>query len=69
VSECSECFAGEECYVALDKGPITDQHVLILPIEHYPSTLHLSLGAWEEMERWARMCGEAPPGCQREHPA
>lgn len=28
---------GEECYLALDKGPITPHHVLLVPIEHYPS--------------------------------
>jgi len=38
---------GQESYVVLDKGPINDTHVLILPIEHHacsidlpPSTLH-----------------------------
>ncbi len=38
---------GEESYVVLDKGPINDTHVLVLPIEHHacsidlpPSTLH-----------------------------
>jgi diadenosine tetraphosphate (Ap4A) HIT family hydrolase len=28
---------GEEVYLALDKGPISPQHCLVIPIEHYPS--------------------------------
>ncbi|CAK0784495.1 hypothetical protein CVIRNUC_007699 [Coccomyxa viridis] len=43
---------GEESYVALDKGAITDSHVLVLPIEHFPSSLHLSASAFAEMERY-----------------
>jgi len=43
--------AGEECYVALDKGAITDQHVLVLPVEHFPSYLAAPASATEEMQR------------------
>ena len=43
---------GEESYVAVDKGAITDSHVLVLPIEHWPSSLHLSASAYSEMERY-----------------
>ncbi len=44
--------AGEESYVALDKGPISGRHVLVLPIEHFPSTLCLSPSAFAEVERY-----------------
>ena len=44
--------AGEESYVAVDKGAITDSHVLVLPIEHFPSSLHLSASTYAEMERY-----------------
>lgn len=30
---------GENCYCALAKGPLVQDHVLILPIEHLPNTL------------------------------
>ena len=45
-------LAGEECYVVLDKGPIVDSHVLVLPVEHYPSQLSLSASSFAEMERY-----------------
>ena len=38
--------------MALDKGAITDSHVLVLPVEHFPSSLHLSASAFAEMERY-----------------
>ncbi len=38
--------------MAVDKGAITDSHVLVLPIEHWPSSLHLSASAYAEMERY-----------------
>ena len=31
-----------ESYLAVDKGPISDDHVLIIPTHHYPSTLRVS---------------------------
>ncbi|KAL4423189.1 hypothetical protein ABPG77_000322 [Micractinium sp. CCAP 211/92] len=43
---------GEECYVALDKGAITDQHVLVLPVEHYASSLAAPASTTEEMARY-----------------
>lgn len=43
---------GEECYVALDKGAITDQHVLILPVEHFASSQAAPSSATEEMQRY-----------------
>lgn len=43
---------GEECYLALDKGPVDDTHVLLLPIEHYPSLVSLPQPAFEEAERY-----------------
>ena len=36
---------GEDAYVAVDKGPITDTHALVLPVEHVPSTVALSASA------------------------
>ena len=44
--------AGEECYLAIDKGAINDHHVLLVPIEHYPSTLTCSQNFHAEMERY-----------------
>ena len=47
---------GEECYLALDKGAITDQHCLLLPVEHYPCSLAAPASTTEEMARcglWA----------------
>ena len=38
--------------MAVDKGTIVDGHVLILPIEHYPSQLTLSPSAFSDMERY-----------------
>jgi hypothetical protein len=38
--------------VAVDKGAIVDGHVLVLPIEHYPSQLSLSASSFSEMERY-----------------
>ena len=52
LTQTSVCCPGEESYVALDKGAITDSHVLVLPIEHFPSSLHLSASAFAEMERY-----------------
>lgn len=35
---------GSECYIAVDKGPISDDHVLIIPTSHYRSTLEMPQG-------------------------
>lgn len=45
-------LAGEECYCAMDKGAINEGHVLLLPIEHYASSLACSANAWAEMQRY-----------------
>ena len=45
---------GEEVYVAMDKGPIDETHVLILPIEHYPSSGHMPPSAQAEAEAYLR---------------
>ena len=63
-------------YIAMDKGPINGQHVLILPIEHKSNSLALSAGAHAELERYLTAlrsffaskvrhssCKEAPPAC------
>lgn len=38
--------------MAVDKGPIVDEHVLVLPIEHYASQVSLSPTALAELERF-----------------
>lgn len=43
---------GEEVYMALDKGPISPQHVLLVPIEHYPSLAAVHASCYAEMERY-----------------
>ncbi len=43
---------GEECYVALDKGAITDKHVLLLPVEHYACTLEAPASTTAELDRY-----------------
>lgn len=39
-------------YLATDKGPITPEHVLILPQEHEPSFAHLTSAARAEVEKY-----------------
>ena len=36
----------------MDKGAINGGHVLLLPIEHFPSSLSCSENAWAEMQRY-----------------
>uniref|UniRef100_A0A383W3L9 RRM domain-containing protein n=1 Tax=Tetradesmus obliquus TaxID=3088 RepID=A0A383W3L9_TETOB len=43
---------GEEVYLALDKGPISPQHCLAIPIEHYPSWAALPAAAAAEAGRY-----------------
>ncbi|KAH7619036.1 hypothetical protein Ndes2526B_g05985 [Nannochloris sp. 'desiccata'] len=43
---------GEECYVALDKGPITDRHVLVLPVEHHACTVETPTNTTSEIDRY-----------------
>ncbi|KAK9851345.1 hypothetical protein WJX84_006139 [Apatococcus fuscideae] len=53
---------GEEMYVAMDKGAISNTHVLLLPIEHVPSTLELSAAGYAELEKYLsalRQCFKA----------
>lgn len=40
---------GSECYIALDKGPISDDHVLIIPTSHQSSTLEMPPG-WAQVK-------------------
>lgn len=39
----------DEAYIALDKGPINDTHVLIVSVEHYPNTVTLQEKALKEI--------------------
>jgi len=43
-------FVGEEMYIALDKGPINQHHLLIIPIDHYPNAISLPLKASDELQ-------------------
>lgn len=43
---------GNESYLALAKGGLVDDHLLILPIEHHQSTLTLPESALEEIGRY-----------------
>ena len=40
--------------MAMDKGPINDAHVLILPIEHYASGMHMPASAQAEAEAYLK---------------
>ncbi|KAH6803156.1 CwfJ-like family protein / zinc finger family protein [Perilla frutescens var. frutescens] len=42
---------GEYCYCALAKGPLIQDHVLIIPIEHLPNTLSLPPECEKELSR------------------
>ncbi|MEW5297133.1 MAG: hypothetical protein WDW36_000361 [Sanguina aurantia] len=42
----------EESYLALDKGPISDEHVLIIPVDHYASSMALTPLCYGEVERY-----------------
>lgn len=41
-----------QCYLALAKGGLSDDHVLILPIGHYQSVVELSAEVVEEVEKY-----------------
>uniref|UniRef100_A0A2K6CQ36 CWF19-like protein 1 n=1 Tax=Macaca nemestrina TaxID=9545 RepID=A0A2K6CQ36_MACNE len=43
---------GTHCYLALAKGGLSDDHVLILPIGHYQSVVELSAEEVEEVETY-----------------
>ncbi|KAF1781790.1 HIT-like domain [Phytophthora cactorum] len=43
---------GQEAYLAMPKGAICGDHLLIVPIAHEDSTLKLSEDTWREMERF-----------------
>jgi len=45
---------GEEVYLALAKGPLVPEHVLILPITHYGSASQLPDAVWEEVEKYQK---------------
>eukprot|EP00897_Mesotaenium_endlicherianum_P011003 jgi/Mesen1/9931/ME000070S09221 len=42
----------EHCYVALCKGPLVPGHVLVLPIEHFPSSISMPADVLAEMARY-----------------
>lgn len=43
---------GDHCYCAMAKGGLVDGHVLILPIEHFPSIISLHENAVAEVHRY-----------------
>uniref|UniRef100_U5EW12 CWF19-like protein 1 n=1 Tax=Corethrella appendiculata TaxID=1370023 RepID=U5EW12_9DIPT len=43
---------GEHFYLALAKGPINDEHILILSITHIQSAALLNIDQWEELEKF-----------------
>ncbi|XP_042578002.1 CWF19-like protein 1 isoform X3 [Cyprinus carpio] len=43
---------GTHCYMALAKGSLTPDHVLLLPIGHYQSVVDLASEVVEEMEKY-----------------
>ena len=56
---------GEEVYLALAKGPLTPEHVIIVPIEHISSTASdFDLVMKEELEKFMRKVSESHEGKQ-----
>ncbi|CAM6106973.1 unnamed protein product [Calypogeia fissa] len=49
---------GDQCYCTLAKGPIMQGHMLLLPIEHYPSTVSLPDDMIYEMQKYKRALRE-----------
>ncbi|TYZ62268.1 hypothetical protein PybrP1_010236 [[Pythium] brassicae (nom. inval.)] len=45
---------GQEAYLAMPKGAINGDHLLIVPIAHEPATTTLSAATWAEIERFKR---------------
>ncbi len=44
-------YIGEEIYLSLDKGPITERHTQIIPIQHFGSSAMMTTNASEELEK------------------
>jgi len=42
----------EHAYIALDKGPIVPDHVLLIPIDHQPSTADITPEAYNEIQKY-----------------
>ena len=51
---------GDEVYLALAKGPLVPEHVLILPITHYGSASVMPDNVWEEVMIVPPLC----EGCE-----
>lgn len=45
---------GEHCYCALAKGPLVEDHVLIIPVEHLPNTLSLTAECETELVKYQK---------------
>ncbi|KAK3261830.1 hypothetical protein CYMTET_29280, partial [Cymbomonas tetramitiformis] len=46
---------GQEIYLCLDKGPVVTDHVMLVGIEHHPSTLRMPPSAIDELSRYLDM--------------
>ena len=46
------CSVGQECYIAIDKGAINENHILIVPIEHHACSVDLPVSTMEEIGRY-----------------
>ena len=57
---------GTEVYLALAKGGLTPDHVLIIPMEHFPSSTSLSEGAKEEVARFKQVLRKAWKASQKD---
>ena len=43
---------GENFYCALAKGPLVQDHILIIPVEHFPNTLSLPADSETELGKF-----------------
>eukprot|EP01024_Parvocaulis_polyphysoides_P050140 TRINITY_DN4883_c1_g1_i4.p2 TRINITY_DN4883_c1_g1~~TRINITY_DN4883_c1_g1_i4.p2 ORF type:complete len:237 (-),score=58.26 TRINITY_DN4883_c1_g1_i4:197-907(-) len=52
VDESLVVSVGNEMYLALDKGPVDDTHVVLVPVEHCPSMLEFTESCYAEFVRY-----------------
>eukprot|EP01023_Acetabularia_acetabulum_P027714 TRINITY_DN26243_c0_g1_i4.p2 TRINITY_DN26243_c0_g1~~TRINITY_DN26243_c0_g1_i4.p2 ORF type:complete len:281 (-),score=50.48 TRINITY_DN26243_c0_g1_i4:973-1815(-) len=52
VDESLVVSVGNEMYLALDKGPVDETHVVLIPVEHCPSMLEFSNNCYQEFVRY-----------------
>lgn len=44
-------FIEGEIYLSLDKGPVTERHIQILPIQHFGGSGMMTINASEELKK------------------